>query len=50
MTMSVAGLRHYTGVLRLDAVATKERSIRRRVKAAYALLVFNTLTYAPAGS
>jgi hypothetical protein len=49
MTTSVAGLRRYRGVLRLDAVATKERSIRRRVKAAYALLFFNTLSYAPGG-
>jgi hypothetical protein len=49
MTTSVAGLRRYPGVLRLDAAATKERSIRRRVKAAYALLFFNTLTYAPGG-
>jgi hypothetical protein len=49
MTTSVAGLRRYPGVLRLDAAATKERSIRRRVKAAYALLFFNTLSYAPGG-
>ena len=49
MSMSVAGLRRYTGVLRLDAAATKERSILRRVKAAYGLLFFNTLTYTPGG-
>ena len=50
MTTSVAGFRRrYPGVLRLDAAATKERSIRRRVKAAYALLFFNTLSYAPGG-
>jgi hypothetical protein len=49
MTTSVAGLRRYPGALRLNAAATKERSIRRRVKAAYALLFFNTLSYAPGG-
>lgn len=49
MSTSVAGLRRYPGVLRLDAAATKERSIRRRVKAAYALLFFNTMTYIPGG-
>ena len=49
MTTSVAGLRRYPGVLRLDATAARERSIRRRVKAAYALLFFNILTYS-AGS
>ena len=49
MSTSVAGLRRYPGVLRLDAAATKERSIQRRVKAAYGLLFFNTLTYAPGG-
>ena len=47
MTTSVAGLRRYPGVLRLDAAATKERSIRRRVKTAWGLLYFNTITYAP---
>jgi hypothetical protein len=49
MSVSVAGLRRYPGVLRLDAAGTKERSIRRRVKAAYGLLFFNTLTYNPGG-
>ena len=49
MTTSVAGLRRYPGALRLDAAATKERSILRRVKAAYALLFFNTLTYGGGG-
>ena len=45
----VSGLRRYPGVLRLDATAAKERSIRRRVKAAYGLLFFDTLTYFPGG-
>jgi hypothetical protein len=49
MSTSVVRLRRYPGVLRLDAAATKERSILRRVKAAYALLFFNTLSYAPGG-
>lgn len=42
---SVARLHRYPGILRIDAQAARERSIRRRVKAAYALLFFNTLTY-----
>jgi hypothetical protein len=49
MSTSVAGLRRHPGALRLNAAATKERSILRRVKAAYGLLFFNTLTYAPGG-
>jgi hypothetical protein len=43
--MSVAELRRYPGVLRLDPTAAREQSIRRRVKAAYGLLFFNVLTY-----
>lgn len=49
MSTTVAGLRRYPGALRLDVAATRERSIRRRVKAAYALLFFNTMTYIPGG-
>lgn len=49
MTTSAAGLFRYPGVLRVDAAAARETSIRRRVKAAYALLFFNTLTYQSGG-
>jgi hypothetical protein len=42
---SVARLHRYPGILRIDALAARERSIRVRVKAAYALLFVNTLTY-----
>jgi hypothetical protein len=45
--MSVASPHRYPGALRIDALAAKERSVRRKVKAAYALVLFNTLTYAP---
>jgi hypothetical protein len=40
------GLRRYPGSLRLDPVVAQERSVLRRIKTAYALLFFNTLTYA----
>ena len=49
MSVSVMGLRRYPGVLRLNPAMARERSIRRRVKAAYALLAFNTLTYSAGG-
>lgn len=42
---AVARLHRSPGILRIDALAARERTIRRRVKAAYALLFFNTLTY-----
>ena len=45
MSVSVTGLRRYSGPLRLDSVAARERSVLRRVKIAYGLLFFNTLTY-----
>jgi hypothetical protein len=47
ISTSVASPHRYAGALRIDALAAKERSIRRRVKVAYALVLFNTLTYAP---
>ncbi len=47
ISMSVASPHRYSGALRVDPLAAKERSIRRRVKTAYALLIFNTLTYSP---
>lgn len=49
MSTSAAGLLRYPGALRLDAAAAREISILRRVKAAWALLFFNTLTYSPGG-
>jgi hypothetical protein len=49
MSVSVAGLHRYPGVLRMNASAERERSIRRRVKVAYGLVLFNTLTYVPGG-
>lgn len=45
MSITIAGLHRYPGALRLNALAARERSIRRRVKAGYALLFFNTMTY-----
>jgi hypothetical protein len=45
ISLSVASPHRYSGALRLDPLAAKERAVRRRVKAAYVLLVFNTLTY-----
>jgi len=49
MSASVTGVRRYPGLLRLDSVATRERSVLRRVKIAYGLLFFNTLTYSAGG-
>lgn len=51
--MSAYGLtrvRRYPGALSLDPAQARERSILRRVKAAYALLFFNCLTYTAGGS
>jgi hypothetical protein len=45
MSVTVTGIRRYPGTLRLDPLATRERSVLRRVKVAYGLLFFNTLTY-----
>jgi hypothetical protein len=48
MSVSVAGLRRYPRPLRLDSAAVRERSVLLRVKIAYGLLFFNTLTYSGA--
>lgn len=47
MSLTVAELRRHPRTLLVDTVAARERSIRRRVCAAWYLLYFNTLTYAP---
>jgi hypothetical protein len=45
MSLSVTALRRYPRALTQDLPEVRERSVRRRVKAAYALLFFNTLTF-----
>jgi hypothetical protein len=47
MSLSVTALRRYPSALTRDLPEVWERSIRRRIVTAYALLFFNTLTYAP---
>jgi hypothetical protein len=45
--MAVTALRRRPGVTALDPAEARDRSARRRVGAAWALLFFNTLTYSP---
>jgi hypothetical protein len=45
--MAVIALRRRPGVTSLDSAEARDRSARRRVGTAWALLFFNTLTYAP---
>ena len=45
--MSVTALQRRPRVAWLDSTEARERSVRRRVGAAWALLFFNTLTYVP---
>jgi hypothetical protein len=45
--MAVMALRRRPGVTSLDSAEARDRSARRRVGAAWALLFLNTLTYAP---
>ena len=47
--MSVIALRRRPGVMSLDSAEARDRSARRRVGVAWALLFFNTLTYSPGG-
>jgi hypothetical protein len=47
MSLSVLAVRRYPGAVPLDRWEARERSIRRRVCAVWALLLFNTMTYAP---
>ena len=49
MSVSVAARRRHRRAARLDPVAARERSIRRRIDAAWGLLYLNTLTYVPGG-
>jgi hypothetical protein len=45
MSSSVIGIRRPLGVLPLDPAEGRDRSVRRRVGAAWALMFFNTLTF-----
>ena len=45
--MAVIALRRRPGLTSLDAAEARDRSVRRRVGAAWALLFFDTLTYIP---
>ena len=45
--MSITALRRRPGVASLDSAEARDRSVRRRVGAAWALLFFNTLTFVP---
>jgi hypothetical protein len=47
--MSVITLRRHPGVMSLDSTEARDRSARRRVGTAWALLYFNTLTFIPGG-
>ena len=45
MTSSVTALRRHPGAVRLDPAETRDRSVRRRVNAAWGLLYLNTMTF-----
>jgi len=45
MSVSVTALRRYPHALTQDLPEARERSVRRRIKIAYSLLCFNTLTF-----
>ena len=45
MSVSVTALRRYPHALTQDLPEVRERSVRRRIKIAYSLLCFNTLTF-----
>jgi hypothetical protein len=49
MSLSVTALRRHRGTVPLDPAAVRERSVRRRINAAWGLLFFNTLTFVPGG-
>jgi hypothetical protein len=49
MSSSVTALRRHLGTVPLNPAEAGERSVRRRVNAAWALLFFNTLTFVPGG-
>jgi hypothetical protein len=50
VSSSVSALRRHLGVVPLDPAAARERSVRRRLYAAWGLLYFNTLTFVPGGA
>ena len=45
MTSSVTALRRHPGAVALDPAEARDRSVRRRVNAAWGLLYLNTMTY-----
>jgi hypothetical protein len=47
MSLSFPAVRRHPGAVPLDRWEARERSLRRRVCAVWALLLFNTMTYAP---
>ena len=49
MNLSVTALRRHRHTVTLDPVEARERSVRRRINAAWGLLFFNTLTFVPGG-
>jgi hypothetical protein len=49
MSSYVSALRRHRRVVPLDPAAARDRSVRRRVNAAWGLLFFNTLTYTSGG-
>ncbi len=49
MSVSVAALRQHRLAARLDPVSAQDRSVRRRIAAAWGLMYLNTLTYVPGG-
>ena len=50
MSSSVTALRRHPGAVPPDPAEARDRSVRRRVNAAWGLLYFNTLTFIPATS
>ncbi len=49
MSSSVTALRRHQGAVTLDPAQARDRSVRRRVFAAWGLLYFNTLTFVSGG-
>jgi hypothetical protein len=47
MTSPVTALRRYRGAVPLDPAEARDRSVRRRINAAWGLLFLNTLTFIP---
>jgi hypothetical protein len=49
MSSSVTALRRHRGAVPVDPAEARDRSVRRRVSAAWGLLFLNTLTFVPGG-